>query len=262
MLDKINHYIDKYTAIFSLISISACASIIQFLSYLYTVSYYNYFNIDSSFIEISTNLLTAYVITILYQIFLVIEIYLLYNVISLIIYNYKNIFQEIRKIIYAICGLLLYILAFWIYNALISYYITNDFTGAWNITCVCLAIGLTSSIFIKIYKLISKKSREEDEKNNYSLILFTLILIACCFLLINQSVKLGKQNAENKAAFLINVNENKIILYNTETTSIIADYDYNEKDNSIIIYTDELEKINNDNMKFSTKTFDEVKVEY
>ena len=44
--------------------------------------------------------------------------------------------------------------------------------------------------------------------------------------------------------------------------SILANYDYNEKTNTLIIYTNELEKINNDNMKFSTKTFDEVKVEY
>ena len=36
-----------------------------------------------------------------------------------------------------------------------------------------------------------------------------------------------------------NVNENKIILYNDQNTSIIANYDYNEKDHSITIYTDE-----------------------
>ena len=262
MLDKINHYINKYTAIFSLISISACASVIQFLSYLYSVSYYNYFNIDSSFIEISTSLLTAFIITILYLIFLLIEIYLFYNVISLIMFKYKNIFQEKRKIVYTICGLLLYILAFWIYNALINFYITNHFTGAWNITSICLAIGLSASIFIKIYKQINQKSREENKEDKYNFILFTLLLIAYCFLLTNQSVKLGKQNVENTKTFLINTTENKIILYNTEATSIITDYDYSEKDNSIIIYTDELEKINNDNMKFTTKTFNEVKVEY
>lgn len=262
MLDKINRYIDKYAAIFSLISISACASVIQFLGYLYSVSYYNYFNIDSSFIEISTNLLTAFIITILYLIFLIIETYLFYNMISLIIFNYKNIFHEKRKIAYAVCGLLLYILAFWIYNALINYYITNQYTGAWEITSICLVIGLLASLFIKIYKLFSQKSGVDNKEDKHNLILFILLLIACCFLLTNQTTRIGKKNAENAKTFLININKNKVILYNNQNTSIMANYEYYEESNSIVIYTNELEKTNNDNMKFTTKTFDKVKVKY
>ena len=79
--------------------------------------------------------------------------------------------------------------------------------------------------------------------------------------LINSVESLGEMQAKHKSTFLINLNQDKIILFNTETTSILADYDYNKKNNSIIIYTNELEKINNNGMKFTTKTFSKVKVE-
>lgn len=120
---------------------------------------------------------------------------------------------------------------------------------------VCFAkIGIT------LFK--NKESREEETIQLGDYILLILILCSISIVIINEIINIGINNAQNQKTFLINVNENKIILYNDQNTSIIANYDYNEKDHSITIYTDELEKINNDNMKFTTKTFNEVVIKH
>ena len=99
-----------------------------------------------------------------------------------------------------------------------------------------------------------------DKRCDFALLVLTLA--AFCVITVGQINDYGLTEAQNKRSFLINNDTNQIILYNDDDILIMANYKYVEESNSITIYTNELEKINNDNMKFSTKTFDEVKVEY
>ena len=266
MLKKIQNFIEKYDFISSLISISLIVGFIQIISYIKNTAYYNYFNISSSFISLNIFenleilLNNLFIITIL-----ICEIYIVYDLIIFIYNNRSNLkkFNSIIKVIFLILlTISMILLGLSAINTYFNFYLSGTLKIDISSSIICIGLGIILAI-IKIgsMKIKSKETREEiDQKVNTAL--WIISIVCFLFVIINGIKDLGELQAKNQKTFLINTNENKIILYNDQNMSILANYDYNEKTNTLIIYTSELEKIDNDNMKFSTKTFDEVKVEY
>ena len=266
MFTKIEAFFENHKFISSIMSFSLIIGIIKIISYFFNKAYYKYFNIDISFTQINIfqnmELLINNLIIIM---ILICEIYIIYKIV-LFIYENKNNLKKYNSVIkilgIILITILLIIISFNILNTGINYYLSKHIKLDILSSIICTIFAAILAILkIKIFKKPKEKSREEIDKqlNNTYII---ICIIGFFVVIINSVENLGEMHAKKLNTFLINLNSNKIILYNTETTSIVADYDYNEKDNSIVIYTNELEKIDNDNMKFSTKTFDEAKVEY
>ena len=264
MSEKIKEFIKKCEIP---LIVSFLIGIAQAINYLLNTSYYNYFNINSSLININPlNGIIAIVIFAIKAVLLLCEIYLLYEMFMLIYNNRKNLkknYSILKRIKIITIALILTIIGFQIFNNIINYCLTKEWQFEWKTTLICSLTAIVvcfAKIRITLFK--NKESREEETIQLGDYILLILILCSISIVIINEIINIGINNAQNQKTFLINVNENKIILYNDQNTSIIANYDYNEKDHSITIYTDELEKINNDNMKFTTKTFNEVVIKH
>ena len=264
MSEKIKEFIKKCEIP---LIVSFLIGIAQAINYFLNVSYYNYFNISSSLININplSGIITIAIFAII-VIVLLCEIYLLYEIFMLIYNNRENLkknYSILKRVKIIAIALILMIIVFLIFNNIINYYLTKEWQFEWKATLICSLIAvIVCSAKIGITIVQNKESRKEEKIQLGDYIFLILMLCSISIAIIIEITNIGTNNAKSQKTFLINLNENKIILYNDQNTSIITDYDYNEKNNSIIIYTDELEKINNDNMKFTTKTFDEVKVEY
>lgn len=267
-MSKLLETLEKYKFLFSIISLPLLVGLAQFISYIKITAYYSYFNINESFIKIiDNNNLFSLIIYLILLIFLSAEIYLFYYLIVLIYSNreiMKTRYSFIKRIFIIIFVFVLFIAGTTLINSsLISYFTENyEYHILISLACFLLAIIITiiKMIALNLIKLIDESRGVLDKRCDLALLVLTLA--AFCVITVGQINDYGLTEAQNKRSFLINNDTNQIILYNDDDILIMANYEYVEESNSITIYTNELIKVNNDNMKFSTKTFDEVKVEY
>lgn len=241
--------------------------ITQVINYFYTISYYNYFNINSSLININPlgGIITIAIIATI-VIILLCEIYLIYEIFILIYDNRNNLkknYSILKRVKIIILVLILTIIGFLIFNNIINYRLTNKWQFDWKTTVICSIFAILACIIkigITIFK--KKEGREEEKIQPGDYILLILMLCSLGIFITYEIINIGTNNAKNQKTFLIKVDEDKIILYTDQNTSIIANYDHNQENNSIIIYTNELEKIDNNNMKFTKQTFNDVTVKH
>lgn len=267
MLKEIKTLFRESKSIFSILSLSLLFGIAQLISYFYEVAYYNYFNIDSSFISVNILQDIANIVIIISMIGIIIaEIYLVYYT-GTFIYKYRNRDSLEKNILW----IMVTPAFFGILYIFLNTYINREINGRIIVdksAIFFVFVGMILVVF-KIFKnYIDRKQQQgrEEGVNKEDKILNRIFLFLGFAIMVivtlNQISEFGKANAEAKKDFLLNTVEDKIILYNTSDFSIMADYEYNEQENSVIIYADELEKISNDSIKFISKTFSKVEVKY
>ena len=240
-MKKIITFLEDYKVIFSIISLLVLIGIAEFISYIRESAYYSYFNIPQSLIKTGGNgNLFSTIVTLFILIFFIAEIYIFYYFIVLFYNNRKNFKEKYsfpKRITIIAATLILAILGFALVNSTFVFYFTKEFKYDLLLATFCFLLSILA-ISIKISIIYMKNLFEEsrevvDKRWDFALII--LLLAAFCVLMINQINESGLENAKNKKEFLINNNVDKVILYNDNNILIMADYEINKENNSIII---------------------------
>lgn len=264
-----------YTVIISYLFI-----ISQFIVYLYTKSYLNYFGIDSRFFSVNLIAdLSELFLNFLIISFLIVNLYLYYDLFNIIMishdYRFKNLYcklKENKKKTNIIAVLSLVILA-----VFLAFLIKCLFSSSYLYSLELQGIFALVSLIIIIIKCliknkeiilerlnIKKADNNSDIDNNedsYSVNLFTFFSLI--FICVIMPMSFGNSVAKSKEKYMvINYENDKYIsLYNTDEFVIVSEYEYNEEDNSVYILNKNIKKISLYNLNISYKKFDKVKLE-